>query len=143
MVVVTAILLTVLGAILYRLGGSVQTKYRDVGVPLCVLALVAILGGWHWSMLVSAVLMFGAMTQYWKASDRRVMAWHWFTTGLMYAVSWLPFCYFNHSIKGFSLYAMAVSILTVVIAESIGDDVWEELLRGGLVIACAPLLMLK
>ena len=66
------IALCVASAILYRLGGAsgYNTKFRDFGVPACVSAVVVLLGQAHWSVVASAILMFGAMTQYWKG--RRV-----------------------------------------------------------------------
>ena len=136
------LILCCLSAILYRMGGAegFNTKYRDFGVPLCVLASVLILGNWHWSSLVSSVLMFGAMTQYWKNGERDVKWQHWFTTGLMYAVAWLPYCYYTHNMNGFAIYVIIISIGTTLWSEVNDNDVWEEAGRGFLVTFFAPLL---
>jgi len=137
------LILSCLSAILYRMGGSgkpYNTKCRDVGVPLCVAICVVLLGEWHWSSLNSADLMFGAMTQYWKNGEPDVKWYHWFVTGLMYAVAWLPYCYYTHNMNGFAIYAIIISIGTVLWSEVNDNDVWEESGRGFLVTFFAPLL---
>ena len=134
-------ILCVFSAILYRLGGweHGNTKYRDIGVPLCVSAIVAILGQWHWSGYISEVLMFGAMCTYWK-SGTDCRWYNWFITGLMYAVAWLPYCNMTNNQLGFALYAIIVSISTCVWSELIDNDIAEEMGRGFIVAFFAPLL---
>jgi len=136
------LILCCLSAILYRMGGSREfnTKFRDVGVPLCVLGSVVLLGEWHWSGIISAVLMFGAMTQYWKG-DRGDCEWYdWFITGLMYAVAWIPYCYYTGNSYGFAIYVIIISIGTTLWSEVNDSAVAEELGRGFLVTFFAPLL---
>lgn len=54
-------------AILYRLGGmkGMNTKFRDFGVPIVFLAVMLFSGHWTWWALLSAILLFAALTTYW------------------------------------------------------------------------------
>lgn len=144
------VVLTVLSAILYRMGGAgkegqwyeeaLDTKWRDIGVPLCVLGVVILLGNFHWTAIVSSVLMFGAMCTYWKPKGEDAKWYNWFITGLMYAVAWLPYCNYTHNYIGFAIYSIIISIGTMAWSELNDDAVWEECGRGAIVTLFAPLL---
>ena len=63
--------LTILGAVLYRMGGAqgYNTKWRDCGVSLVVIAMLTIFknphGLWQWlSLLPTFGLTWGALTSY-------------------------------------------------------------------------------
>jgi len=138
------LILTCLSAILYRCGGAGaergwNTKYRDIGTPLCVGLIVLMLGSFHWSALVSMVLMFGAMTTYWKKeADAKWL--NWLLTGFGYAMAWLPYCIYTNNPKGFAVYVIIVSIGSMMWSEAIDNDIAEECGRGFIVAFFAPLL---
>jgi len=139
------IVLCISTAVLYRLGGigkPYDTKYRDLGCALCVLGILSIFQ-WHWSALVSCVLLFGSLTTYWTPkSYPNVLWWNWFLTGLMYGVSLLPYCYYTGHLKGGIFYIICLSFSTMFWSE-IQDDVnYEEGGRGFLLTALLPLIFL-
>jgi hypothetical protein len=146
------IIFTILSSIFYRMGGAgksgqwyediLDTKWRDIGVPLCVLMIVSCIGGYHWSMLLSAVLMFASMTTYWKKKGSSGKWYNWLLTGLFYGLSWTPYALYAHKYQGLALYVIMVSIGTMVWRELFSDDVVEECGVGAIVAFFSPLLVI-
>lgn len=134
--------LVALSSILYRIGGAYgyHTLFRDLGVPACVVSCLLLLNGWNWTIPVSFLLMYGAMTTYWKKGPKAYW-YHWFFTGLAYAVSWLPYAIVTHNIISFVLYVIIISIGTCLWSEWHDNVVWEECGRGAIVTLFAPLLV--
>ena len=134
---------TVLSAICYNLGGRgapYNTKVRDVCCALLVTLSVYLVGGRSYWMALSALLLFGALTTYWKKGPKAYW-YHWLFTGLGYSLAWAPFCYFNGSLFGLLCYTIVVSTFTTVWSSLVDNDKWEERGRGAIIVACAPLLM--
>ena len=63
--VTSLIIFSVLGAVLYRMGGThLGTKFRDWGVPTVMLWWFILNGIEHWSLVICWFLMWGAQTTY-------------------------------------------------------------------------------
>jgi len=68
-------LFTILSALLYRLGGWIHTKFRDIGVPICGLIAMLTMGIQVniWIHIVAFLLLFGALTvTCWKMANGKV-----------------------------------------------------------------------
>ena len=144
LMIITTIVLSGLAGILYRAGGSsaFNTKFRDLGVPIVVLGWFLILGLYHWTLLVSSLLLFGALTTYWKKPGTDAKWWNWALTGLGYSLSLLPYAVVFGSWVGFSLRIALLTTLTVVWSEVQDVDIIEEFGRGFLIVATLPLLLI-
>jgi hypothetical protein len=60
--------------------------------------------------------------------------YHWWTTGLMYAVAFLPVCYFLSRIEAFVFFTIFLSTATAVWSALVKNVVWEECGRGAILI---------
>ncbi len=143
---IPGVLLVVASAILYRMGGAAgyNTKWRDLGCPLVAVASALVVGLCHWSLAISFVVMFGAMTTYWKRKGQDAHWYHWWTTGLIYVVAFLPVAYFLSRIEAFVYYAIFVSTVTALWSALVSNVVWEECGRGAiLIIGQAAFLIFK
>ena len=141
--IIMYIILIVLGAIFYRMGGSdkYDTKWRDLGVPAVSLLSMYLLGRWHWSLFICFPLMFGAMTTYWKVLNRFFHKpktdsywFNWFAHGLMIGLSFLPYAYFTDRWIMVIARALALSFLIMIWSEVNDNAVWEECGRGALIV---------
>ena len=135
-IIIAGLALAVVSAILYRMGGAAgyNTKWRDLGCPLVAVASALVIGMCHWSLVISFGVMFGAMTTYWKRKGQDAHWYHWWTTGLIYAVAFLPPAYFLSRIEAFVYYAIFVSTVTTVWSVLMSNVVWEECGRGAILI---------
>ena len=133
---VPEILLVVASAVLYRMGGAAgyNTKWRDFGCPIAAVASALIIGLCHWSILITAPISFAVMTTYWKRKGQDASWYHWWTTGLMYAVAFLPVCYFLSHIEAFVFFTIFLSTATAVWSSLVKNVVWEECGRGAILI---------
>ena len=62
-----------IGGFLYWAGGHgkpYNNIYRDLGIPLLSLGLLSLISGFHWTLLLSCLLMLGALSTYWKIINR-------------------------------------------------------------------------
>ena len=125
---------SILSAILYRMGGKgkpYNTKYRDMGCPTVLLALVASLFGlklgFWWVYLLLFGLSFGALTTYWDFlfKDKDNFWMH----GFMCALPGLLLCF----VIPWWIPVIRLIICTVGMgwwSKIIGNDVVEECGRG-------------
>lgn len=139
---------SVLGGILYRLGGigkPFNTKVRDFGVPAVALGLLALLGGtapW-WIWLISFVWMFGTMTTYFEFDGNGDTDWYeWLLTGFMVGLSLLPYAWFNGVWLWFCIRIAVLTLGTMIWCEVVDNDTLEEGGRGVLFVATMPLLLI-
>jgi len=137
--------LSILSAILYRLGGtSAGTKWRDAGCPLVALILYIALKGFNlsflWVYLLTFGLSWGAMTTYWKRKGTDAKWWNWLLTGLGYSLATLPIAFVTGHWIGFGLRILVLSLLTMFWSEKIDWDVAEEMGRGAIFCLTIPLL---
>lgn len=133
---VPEILLVVASAVLYRMGGAAgyNTKWRDFGCSIAAAASALIVGLCHWSILITLPASFAVMTTYWKRKGQDASWYHWWTTGLMYAVAFLPVCYFLSRIEAFVFFTIFLSTATALWSSLLKNVVWEECGRGAILI---------
>lgn len=146
MKVIAWLVAIVICAILYRLGGigkPFNTKYRDLGIPAIITALLLILGfkaPW-WVHCLHFGLLFGALTTYWdcitdKNKDNFYL--HSFVCGLAAIVfAWCGVAWWLILIR-----AVVMSVASGVWCEKVGNDVAEETFRGGIIAVTIPMLLL-
>ena len=139
-------LLVILSGICYSLGGSgkqgkwydflLNTKTRDFGVPLVMIAAMSVLGWWHWTLVPSALLLFAALTTYWKKKGTNALWWNWYLTGMGYCLAMIPFLFDHWSIhlEGFLARLLILPLLTMAWSEYVSDPFWEQFGRGVLII---------
>jgi hypothetical protein len=143
-------LISVVSAIFYRMGGSgkFNTKARDIGCMLCVVASMLILGvkGQWWMYFLSSGAMFGCLTTYHKwlnplfGKDKEdVYWWGWFAHGLCFGLALL---FFYPIWKAVLLRSFALGLAIMLWSENNDDAVFEECGRGFLINASVPLLLI-
>jgi hypothetical protein len=137
------IIATVLGAILYRCGGSGRYPrwFRSAGVSFVGVGLLVILGGWNWWLILCYGLYFGSLTTYWKKTVDALW-WNWALTGLGYSLAFLPFAIATGHWEGFIARTIIVTAMTAIWSESIGNPVVEECGRGAITTLTIPLLII-
>ena len=139
------ILLSIIGGILYRLGGIGKpwnTKVRDLGVPVCGLFAMKLLGfSYSWPLFISSLLLFPALTTYWKKinkwfgdTDENCHYYNWLVHGLVCGLAYLPMCFAGVSIASIIIRALLLGMCTMVWSEVIDKVEWEESGRGFLII---------
>lgn len=154
--------LSLAGARLYRMGGDARrnTLWRDLGVPACaVLALVAF-GIKDWSLAVSFILLFGAMTTYfgfvnkWFGRDEQESWINWLLIGLSYNIALLPTVWKAGLWKGFYIRLLVLPAIFVASdflidwfhsnVKNIPDKaVPKEYCRGFFTVCTIPILFIK
>ena len=101
---IVLVIFGVVSGALYRLGGigkPYNTKYRDFGVPIIALATMLYLKvEFSWQLVLSTVLLFGALTTYWKKinkffgdTDENCHWYNWLVHGLICGLAYLPLYY--------------------------------------------------
>ena len=143
--IIAWVLASVIGAILYRMGGAdkpYNTKCRDFGCPTVAVILMTILIGWHWVYIACFGLFFAALTTYWKKKGTNGTIWTWSLTGFAYAVSWLPYTILSGHWLGFSIRVVIVTGMVLFDMYQVKNAVWSECARGAICIATLPLLLI-
>jgi hypothetical protein len=138
-------ILSGLAAVLYRLGGiglPFNTKFRDLGVPFCMLAFFLFSGIWNWWLLLCWGLMFAAQTTYFKKKGTDAQWYHWLFCGLAFSFCMLPYSWAAGHWLGFTYRFFAVTTLTTIWSQAISIDWLEEGGRGFIQIITLPLLLL-
>lgn len=142
---------SIFSSIFYRLGGAgnygqwyaryLDTKWRDFLCPLIVVLLLGYTFSWHWSLIPSFLLMFGACTTYWKKSvDARWI--HWLAHGFGIAFALLPTAIHEGFWLGFSIRCLVLPILMMLASGYLKNPVQHELGRGFAIPATIPILLL-
>jgi len=132
--------------VLYRMGGSGEynTKARDFGCPAVAVVSALNIGLRHWSLFICFLLLFGAMTTYWKRKGADAKWYNWLMTGFMYAMAFLPVVWFLARWEDFICFGAFLSLATMIWSELMDDVVWEECGRGAiLIIAQAAFLIFR
>jgi hypothetical protein len=141
------ILLAAISGILYRLGGWIETKFRDLGCAFIALCSYFLFGLYGQSVLVNIIVylacfgaMFGALTTYWKKKGQPALWWNWALTGLFYGIASFPLMFVGVNWWAVLVRSLVLSAMTVAVSE-LSDNVWvEEISRGALIILTVPLL---
>lgn len=143
------LLATISSAILYRLGGCIQTKIRDFGVPTIATGYLLTLGlkpqFWGFWGLAGAYLLhfgalFGALTTYWKKKGQPARWYNWLLTGFFYGLSALPIAISTGNWIGFIIRLVSLTVFVTLWSELISIDWIEEGGRGAAIIASLSLL---
>jgi hypothetical protein len=143
------LLAIVLGAILsgiaYRLGGWIQTKIRDLGVPLVFLVVWCLLKGfaWHswWVYLITYGLTFASLTTYWKPKGTPARWYHWCLHGLVIGIACLLFVWLG--ISWWLVVARAIVLGGLMVLVGLSTNVWvQEIGRGFFIVATIPILLI-
>lgn len=147
--------LTILAGIFYRLGGMgfdgwmkfrflpqwvFDSKARDVGVPLCMMAYMA--NHWHWVLIFCFGLMWGAQTTYFKKRGTDARWYNWIFVGLAFSMALLPYSIAVGNLPGFLLRSIVVIVSVPLWSVAIGKDWLEECGRGMIQIMTLPLLFI-
>lgn len=120
-------------------GAPFDTKVRDVGCALCFGAGFIVLHLYTWYLFASVVVMFAALTTYWKKSGP-VRYYHWYATGFVYSLAALPAAYSLDLVFGWMYYSMAV-VAGVVLWSVFVKIAWlEEFGRGAIIVGALPIL---
>ena len=148
-------ILSILSAILYRLGGGWSTinhnkLFRRIGCSICVViaSILTLKLKADISTILAIILLFGAnyvaLSTYWKGKEVDCKWYHWLFTGIGYGLAALPLLIGgNAGIPGIMLRTAALGITTMYVSEK-SDNVWiEEFWRGALIILTIPLLLIK
>jgi hypothetical protein len=140
MKILITIVLSVLAAILYRMGGSGRypRQARMVGVPLVSILAMLVLGIHSWWLLLCMGIMVGAISTYWDFINGSDSFW---LHGLFVGLAMLPLIGVVHW--------YAIIIRSLVLATFMGAwckgwswDIAEETGRGFSIVATMPLLLI-
>ena len=143
--------IAIIAGILYRMGGSgnFPRQCRLIGVPLVSTALLALLGGFNWWMLLCIPLMIGAISTYWKKKGTDATFINYFLHGVGIAIAMLPYAIATHLYIGFAIRCVCLPLLVAFWATKMNRpilwwqaDVASEFGRGFFIAATIPLLLI-
>lgn len=155
--IIAVLVSAIISSVLYRAGGMGKedtaepkwipmwmrnTKYRDLGCPTILIALLWYLFGFHWYYFLTFLLSFGALTTYWDDSKNkfidkisRIINWKYpednhYLHGLMCGLAGIPLIW-----CGVPLYYIIIRIVICSVgmglwSKLISNDVKEEIGRG-------------
>ena len=138
------IVLILIGAGLYHLGGQGQKLYRRIGTNLCAILIFCLLHPpmqvWWYLIPLTFIAQYASLSTYWKFNLPDVLWYHWIITGFMYGLSALPLLWGGSTLLKLAIRAIILTIGTVWISEK-SNKVWfEELSRGILFSGTMPML---
>ena len=136
------IILIILGAILYRMGGSedYNTLWRDIGVPLISPLSMIVLNKYHWSLLLCMPLMYASLTTSWKKKGTDATWFNWFLHGLMIGLAFLPYGIMTHTLLWVGVRALFMGLFMAIWCEIFEDVLLEEGGRGAVIVATLCML---
>ena len=135
---------SVLSAVFYRMGGSdkFNPKWRDWGCALLTLVTLYVQG--HQVniiiYLVSFLLLWGALSTYWKFKAIDCKWYHWFIHGLGIGLSMFPVIFIGYNCNLIILRAITLGLTMMLWSEMNNNVFWEETGRGALIILTLPIL---
>jgi hypothetical protein len=147
MKILLLIIVAIISAVLYRMGGygkPFNTKFRDFGCPLCFIG--ASLLWWHpidlqgWLIYIPVFgLMFACMCTYWDKIFRYDNFWF---TCFMYGIATFPLYWAGLHWYSILIYAVANAVIGGGISVATKIDWLEEGARGASLIILTPLLLI-
>ena len=142
--IIVTIILSVLAGIAYRFGGSANGKrwVRPFGVALCACLELAMLGYFHWALILCFGAFYGLSTTYFKKKDTDARWFNWVFVGLALSIAVLPIVIVYGDWLGFLIRTIVCTGLIVLWSETNGNAVWEEGGRGIIPIITIPLLLI-
>lgn len=147
------LVLSLIAAVLYRIGGSdlnipLKTKWRDLGVPLVgVVCLLVLLPrtSWWWlsgSLVAYFMLSFGSLCTYWDHWGSDDVEWfEWMLTGMFYGLAAIPVAFYLGSGTGFVLRTMLL-MGAIPFSNKLKCELLVEPFRGFMFVATLPLLVI-
>ncbi len=138
------IVLSLLSGVMYRMGGSGNFPrwVRPTGLGCTMLAGLALLGFFHWTMFLCAGAIYGLSTTYFKKKDTDANWLNWLFVGIAFSISVLPLVLHYGNYLGFAVRTVICTGLVVLWSETQGNAVKEEFGRGVIPIATLPLLLI-
>ncbi len=127
------VLACAVSAVFYRLGGAkgYDTKFRDIGCPLTLIALVIALYGLntaYWAYLLTFGLSWGALSTYWdwlfKKEDNH------YAHGLGCGLAGIPLIWCGVPWEVVTVRILICTFGMGLLSKLIKNDVKEELTRG-------------
>lgn len=149
-IVLLVIGISIASGCLYRMGGtSLGTKWRDIGCPLCVCALIWLLGGITSLMAGLALIpcffaMWGALTSYRYFLDKPTdYEWfHYSLHGFFVAFAMIFYAWVTGAWIGFGIRCVLTGLFVGGWSHITEWDDLEEFGRGFIIAATVPLLFL-
>lgn len=134
--------LCIVAAVTYRMGGSGNYPrfIRGLGLCICVILELLLLGYFHWSIILCAGAMYGFSTTYFKKNGTDATWVNWLFVGLGFSAAVLPLVLVYGLWFGFLIRTLICTILVVMWSETNGNVIWEEGGRGVIPILTLPLL---
>jgi len=142
--VIGLLIASVVGAIIYRMGGSDEynTKWRDLGIPTLVTIVLLCFGPGFSGSILGALcyfltfgLVFAAQTTYFKQKGQDAKAWNWMLVGLANGLALAPYTFLTGQWLAFVVRTVALIIMITAWSEWKDNAIEEELGRGFLIIA--------
>jgi len=146
------LILSILSGVFYRLGGMgvenkliwlpkflFNTKTRDFGCPIIFL-LTFYLFTHKFNLLITFILMFGALTTYWDKLPINKGQDNFFHHGTGIGLSTLPLIFLGISIWNIMFYTIILSILMGLWSYFIDNVNFEEIGRGLLIVLLSKLI---
>lgn len=133
--IINIIILSVICAIMYRMGGSGSFSrwIRPAGVGICLLTLLMFFK-WHWTAVLSSGVSAGLSTTYFKKSGTDATWKNWLLVGLALSIGMLPYALATHNYIGFGIRTVILTAGITLWSEYQNNAVLEELGRGFLII---------
>ena len=141
---VTLLVFSIIGAILYRMGGAsgYDTKFRDIGIPTLVVLYLSLfvrdsisVVPFILSMLFTFGLVFASQTTYFKKKGEPARWWNWVLVGLANGIALVPFVLVSHSYFSLCVRTLMCVVFITYWSVKVDDAVKEELGRGFIIIA--------
>jgi len=133
---------SLISGFLYWAGGHgkpYNTLYRDLGIPLLMLGLISLTTGFHWSLIINCLLMYGTLTTYWKILNKffnkpttDCFWFNWFIHGLGIGLSFIPYGIYTYTIKFVIIRAIILGLSMMLWSRFIHNK-WDERGRGALI----------
>lgn len=141
MTIISTIVLTILSAYLYRMGGSENKpkwlwKARDLGCGLCVLAWLSINVVYSWLMILCLGLMWASLSSYWgklTPNDDEEYWWNFALHGFFIGFSLIPLVG-ELSFLPILYRSLALAVTFALWTQFIRNAVVSEAGRGALII---------
>jgi len=153
--IISTIILSILSANLYRMGGQgkpYNTKHRDVGCALTLVLNLIIISylsdisiANHFAILsfmITFGLTFASLTTYWKIKGQPARWYNWMYVGLGISFATLPYTIYTGNWMGFLYRLITLTLAITISSEKIGNDVKEEKARGLWILLTSPLLLI-
>jgi hypothetical protein len=138
------------GAFLYRVGGASwgNTRYRDIGVSLCLCLTMGLLGAknslWAWLSLIPTFgLQWGCLStyRYFLPKPKDYTTYYYALHGFMVAFAAFPFVWVTGHWAGWVIRNLTCAVIVALWSAWQTNDTKEEMGRGAILTASTLLLL--